>query len=291
MKLIAPTSYLADKFGLAKAVDILADAGYDGADFSAYKAEEFYTDAHPDTYYLDIRARAESQGIAFLQAHAPHGSSFFDEAKTEKRFHEIVTSMRIASLLGAPRIVVHPCQHLHYVENDEIPERLFAMNMAFYRRLLPYAEEYGIAIMTENMWTSDSGVIVHSTCSRPLEMIRYFDEIRHPLFGCCLDLGHTALVREDAASFIRALGKERLLCLHVHDSDGTCDTHTLPYFGGAVNWERTLRALGEIGYTGDLTYEADGFFAPLPLALAPDAARFMVRVGRHLIAQIEGCRA
>ena len=291
MKLIAPTSHLAEKFGLAGAVDILAGAGFDGADFSAYRSEEFYTDAHPDSYYTELRVRAEAKGIAFLQAHAPHGSSFHDAEKTEKRFHEIVLSMRYASLLGVPRIVVHPCQHLHYVENDEIPERLFEMNMAFYRRLLPYAEEYGIEIATENMWTSDSGVIVHSTCSRPAEMIRYFDEIRHPLFGCCLDLGHTALVREDAAAFIRALGKDRLTCLHVHDADGVRDTHTLPYFGGAVNFERVLAALAEIGYRGDFTYEADGFLTALPVEILPDASRFMERVGRAMIAKIEAYRA
>ena len=291
MKLISTTDYLASHFGFAKAIDILADAGYDGIDFSAHTSEEYYTDAHPDSYYTDLRARAEARGVAFLQAHAPFASSFADEKKTEKRFFEIVNAMKNAALLGVPRIVVHPCQHLHYVDGDSVPERLFEINMAFYRRLLPYAEEYGIEIATENMWTSDAGVIVHSTCSRPAEMIRYFDEIKHPLFGCCLDLGHTALVREDAAAFIRALGKERLTCLHVHDVDGTHDNHTLPYFGGAVNWERTLSALAEIGYEGNITYEADCFFAPLPTPLAPDAARFMARVGRELIAKIEACKA
>lgn len=291
MKLISTTDYLASRFGFAEAIDILADAGYDGIDFSAHTSEEYYTDAHPESYYTDLRARAEARGVAFLQAHAPFASSFKDGEKTEKRFFEIVTSMKNASLLGVPRIVVHPCQHLHYVDNDAVPERLFEMNMAFYRRLLPYAEEYGIAIMTENMWTSDAGVIVHSTCSRPQEMIRYFDEIDHPLFGCCLDIGHTALVREDAAAFIRALGKKRLQCLHVHDVDGTHDNHTLPYFGGAVNWERVLCALAEIGYEGNLTYEADCFFAPLPPTLAPDAARFMERVGRTMIAKITAYQA
>ncbi|MBE6655991.1 MAG: sugar phosphate isomerase/epimerase [Ruminococcaceae bacterium] len=290
MKLVTQTDYLAEHFGLAAAVDMLADAGYDGIDFSAYASEEYYTDAHPASFYTELRARAEERGVPFVQAHAPHGSSFQDEAQTARRFDEIVTSMKHAALLGASCIVVHPCQHLHYILDPEAPERLFEINMDFYRRLFPYAEEYGIRVMTENMWNFADNVIVHSTCSRPSEMIRYFDELDHPLFGCCLDIGHTALVREDAAAFIRALGNKRLACLHVHDVDGTHDSHTVPYFGGAIGWDRVMEALAEIGYTGNLTYEADCFFAPLPEALAPDAARFMASIGRTLVGKFEAYR-
>ena len=64
MKLIAPTSHLAEKFGLAGAVDILAGAGFDGADFSAYRSEEFYTDVHPDSYYTELRVRAVDGALA-----------------------------------------------------------------------------------------------------------------------------------------------------------------------------------------------------------------------------------
>ena len=236
MKLVTMTSNLTKAFGFKEAIDILADAGFDALDFSACHSEEFYTDAHPDSYYVEMRKRAEDKGVFFNQAHAPHGSSFEDKELTEKRFKEIVVSMKNAALLGVENIVVHPCQHLRYLEPD-VPERLFEINMAFYRRLLPYAEEYGIRVCTENMFQGDMHILnVHSTCSRPAEMARYFDEIDHPLFGCCLDIGHTATVREDASNFIRILGKDRLKCLHVHDVDEARDKHMLPYFGGAVCW-------------------------------------------------------
>ena len=243
-----------------------------------------------------MRAYAEDKGLTFSQAHAPHGSSFTDEARTEKRFFEIVTSMKNAALPGVKNIVVHPCQHLTFWE-EGMPERLFEINMAFYRRLLPYAEEYGIRVCTENMFQGDMQILnVHSTCSRPAEMIRYFDEINHPLFGCCLDIGHTSVVREDAASFIRALGAKRLTCLHVHDVDGMHDNHTLPYFGavyewdshmgeytGGVNWVRFMKTLAEVGYTGDLTFEADNFLSNFPNDFKPRAVKFMVDTGRYLI--------
>ena len=148
MKLILNTSHLPERVGgMKQTVDLLAEAGFDGIDFSAAANEEFYTEgAHPDDYYTELRAYAESKGLAFLQAHAPHGSSFAEEERTEKRFFEIVTSMKNAALLGVENIVVHPCQHLTFWE-EGAPERLFEINMAFYRRLLPYAEEYGIRHM------------------------------------------------------------------------------------------------------------------------------------------------
>ena len=285
MKLILNTSELPARVGgMKKTIDLIALAGFDGIDFSAAASEEFYTEgAHPDTYYTELRAYAEDKGLAFLQAHAPHSSSFTDEARTEKRFREIVCSMKNAALLGVPNIVVHPCQHLTYLEPG-VPEQLFEINMDFYRRLLPYAEEYGIRVCTENMFQGDMQILnVHSTCSRPAEMIRYFDEMNHPLFGCCLDIGHTSVVREDAASFIRALGKKRLTCLHVHDVDDAHDRHTVPYFGGAIAWDRVMAALAEIGYDGDFTYETDYIYASRPVELAPAIARLSVAIGRTLI--------
>lgn len=295
MKLVTQTHHLAARFGIEKAVDMLADAGYDGMDFTAFGSEEFYTDAHPKSYYTELRRRAEDRGLAFLQAHAPHGSSFVDKEATERRFDEIVCSMKNAAYLGVPLIVVHPYQHLTYFD-EGVPERLFEENMVFYRRLLSYAEEYGITVCTENMYQQEGVIVKHSACSKPEEMIRYFDEINHPLFGCCLDIGHTVLVGEDPAVFARMLGNKRLTCLHVHDVDGMHDNHTLPYFGaifewdshlgcyaGGVNWDRLMRELARIGYTGNLTFEADHFFASLPPEADAAATRFMAATGRVLV--------
>ena len=70
MKLVTQSQHLANCFGLERAVDILAECGFDGIDFSAFN-EEYYTDAHPASFYTDLRARAEAKGVPFVQAHAP----------------------------------------------------------------------------------------------------------------------------------------------------------------------------------------------------------------------------
>lgn len=284
MKLSTTTERLQEKFGIYKAIDILSEAGYDAIDFSQTE-EKVYAAEHNKDYYVEIRKYAEDKGLCFNQSHAPFSSSYADEARTAKRFDEIVLAIKRASYLGVKNIVVHPCQHLKYdVEGN--PERLFEYNMGFYNRLLPYCEEYGIRVALENMWQY-TGMINHSTCSRPAEFIKYIDALNNDAFVGCLDLGHAALVREDAGDFIKALGNKRLQCLHVHDVDGTDDLHTLPYFGGAVNWDKVMKALAEIDYKGDLTFEADKFMNDKPDALLADCACFMAKTGRHLVAQFD----
>lgn len=283
MKLSTTTGRFHCKFGFHKAIDFLVDAGYDALDFSQFD-DEVYTSEYGKEYYTEIRKYAEDKGVFFNQSHAPFGSSFSDEDKTKKRFDEIVTAIKRASYLGVKNIIVHPCQHLKYdIEGN--PEKLFEYNMEFYQKLIPYCEEYNIRVALENMWQR-TGMINHSTCSRPYEFVKYLDTLNNDCFVACLDIGHAALVREDIGDFIKALGNKRLQCLHVHDVDGTNDSHTLPYFG-SINWEKVMKALGEIDYKGDLTFEADCFMDNKPDILLPDCAKLMAKTGKYLVSQFE----
>lgn len=283
MKLSSTSGRLQRNFGFHRAIDILVDAGYDAIDFSQFFAEVYTADFDRD-FFVEIRKYAEDKGAYFNQSHAPYGSSFEDEEKTAQRFVEITTAMKKASCLGVKNVIVHPCQHLRYdVEGN--PERLFEYNMEFYKRLIPYCEEYGVRVALENMWQK-TGMVNHSTCSRPEEFIKYLDTLNNDCFVACLDIGHATLVREDVCDFIKALGNKRLQCLHVHDVNGIDDSHTIPFLGVA-NWERIMKALAEIDYKGDLTFEADLFMEGFPLEMWPDCAKFMVKTGRYLVSRFE----
>ena len=290
MLLSSSHSQFARKMSTEDSIKLMADAGFDAIDFSMHISEEYYgeqTDGELGKQkFLEWRALAESRGIVFNQAHAPEGSSYRDMDRTVRRFHDIRRAIRNASYLGIPIVVVHPVQHLQYCDPG-VPEQLFEWNMQFYNALKPYAEEYGVKIGVENMWQMPGGIkIDHSTCSRPEEFVRYLDTLNSEWFVACLDIGHAPLVGVDPCELIRALGKDRLKALHVHDVDGKDDLHTLPYFS-KINWDSVCAALKEIGYDGDLTFEAGAFVDPLPVELSRPAADMMVAVGRHLIKKIK----
>jgi hypothetical protein len=84
----------------------------------------------------------------------------------------------------------------------------------------------------------------------------------------------------------KKLGNKRLQCLHVHDVDGTNDSHTLPFYG-TVNWDKVMKALADIDYKGELTFEADSFMDNKPDMLLPECARLMAETGKYLVSKFE----
>ena len=59
--------------------------------------------------------------------------------------------------------------------------------------------------------------------------------------------------------------------------------YLIPFVGGNVKWEKIIPALREIGYAGDLTIDAPSYTKDFPDALMPDAMRFALEAGRHLL--------
>ncbi len=261
-----------DAFGIKKTFELFAQAGFKGMDFNN-DVREYYTTEHDEVFYRDLGAYARECGITVCQAHAPFPSSYPEADKTALRFEQIVQGMKNASYLGAPMIVVHPCTHLNYEENAD---ELFEYNLDFYRRLIPYAREFGIKIAIENI-----GRV--SVTSTPERLGKLYDTLNDPVFTVCFDVGHCLLQGVDPAEAIRVLDN-RLVngCTHVHDNDGNGDNHTLPYYG-AVKWEEVMAALADIGYKGELNYEASNFLKNLPTELYRDGLRYMAKVGQYLI--------
>ena len=267
-----------DVFGIKETFDLFAGAGIEAIDFNC-DVPKYCTPDLDENFYRNLGEYAREKGVEIGQAHAPFPSSYKEEDKNEKRFEEIIQGMKNAAYLGAPMIVVHPCTHLDYsVEGN--PEILFEYNLNFYRRLIPYAREFGIKIAIENI-----GRV--SITSTPERLNRLYDTLNDEVFTICFDVGHCLLEGVDPAEGIRALG-ERLAtgCTHIHDNCGDSDTHTLPFYG-KVNWESVMEALADIDYKGNLNYEASGFIKDIPNELRPDGLAYMAKVGHYLIGRFE----
>ena len=286
MLLSTQTDYLARKFGHNRAIEIIADAGFDAIDLSLFEMKgemSPFLEAGYREYAASLRQHAESRGLIFNQAHAPFPSSKSDDAYNADAFERIVRSIEIAGIVGARCIVVHPMHHLPYLANSEL---LKEMNMEFYQKLAPFAKAAGVKICLENMWqrNPETKEIVVSACSRTKEFADWLDTLNDDCFTACLDLGHAGLYGFDAAEMIKGLG-HRLGALHVHDNDYQSDAHTAPYLG-KMHWDTICAALADVGYAGDMTLEADNFYNPFGEELASSAAKFLQDIGRNLIQRI-----
>ena len=285
-----------DRFGLEKALSIIKNAGFDSIDYGLGAMEK--TNAvlnDPARYRAEaerIKALADAAGLPITQTHTPFS---FENWKDPVVYEEFILpairrSIEVSAILGAKVAVVHPLHHWTYKGHEE---EIFERNMAFYGSLLPLCKEYGIKVGIENMFQREllRGQISFDTCNQIPEFIRYVDTLNSEYMVACLDIGHVGLpTRDDEAwDFIRALGHDRLQALHVHDNDYRVDKHALPYLG-KINWNEVTKALGEIDYQGDFTYEVNltTFMSKfMNEEMIPTAMRYAHDVGRHLCTLVD----
>ncbi len=292
MLLSTLTDWAGSKLSAKEAVKIIADSGFDAYDISLFKLtrdEDYIFNA--DDYAekaKELREFADSIGIVCNQSHAPFPSSVGEPEKDKYIFGKIVRAMEIASILGAKIIVVHPIQHLNYAEHAD---ELFEMNVEFYNSLIPYCKKFGIKVACENMWQCNNGSRVpsDSTCSRAWEFCKYLDAINSEWIVGCLDIGHVSLMAADIPEFIHKMGNKRLQALHVHDTDFKGDLHTIP-FNAKIDFLAVCKALGEIDYKGDFTFETDAFYRGRPEELYPASTKYLCETGRFLVSKVEEAR-
>ena len=283
------------RYGLEKNIDIYKKAGFTAMDYSLTEMKNANSRFNSQDYRAiaeEIRKLSDEKGMMINQTHAPFQFTA-EQWDTPQIFEEVVfptmvRSLEISAIFGAKVAVVHPIHHMVYRGHEE---EIFQLNMNYYRRLIPYCKEYGIKVGVENMFQKDPNrkCIVHDTCSRKEEFIRYIDTLDSEYMVACLDIGHVALPLSDdsAVDVIRALGHDRLQSLHVHDNDYSNDQHLLPYMG-KIDWKEVAKALGEINYQGDFTYEATPtLIDECDEGFVQIGANFMGAVGKHIISMIE----
>ena len=269
MLISTQTDAAGKRFGDIDGVKLICEQGFEAVDYSMFAmgSDDCILNG-PDylDYVLKVKAAADFYGVPFNQAHAPFATMRDgDEEYNAKMMPRVKRSIEIAGILGAKAIIVHP---VAFKENQ------FEKNMAMYNELLPAAKAAGVKIALENMWGRDPETrkIIPNVCSTAEDFPRYVDALPSEYFTACLDLGHCGLVGEDAADMIRALGHDRLTCLHIHDNDGINDSHVMPFLG-TIKWKAVAKALHDIDYSGDLTLEADAHLGRVPAALVPSMER------------------
>jgi len=115
------------------------------------------------------------------------------------------------------------------------------------RRILPIAEQTGVAICIENVW--------NKFLLSPLEMRDFIDSFNSEMVGAYFDVGNVLLTGYPQ-QWIRILG-QRIKRVHVKDfkrSVGTVEGF-VDLLEGDVNFQAVKEALIDIGYDGYVTAE------------------------------------
>lgn len=292
MKLSTENGALRPRLGERGAIELLAKAGFDAVDygFSPWleRGEMVWNTDGYAAYAKEVRQIAEDNGVYFNQAHGPF---VFDTSLFPDYTRQVLPLFRrcfeACALLGVPHMVVHPIHHLPYKGNEA---KMWDINMEFYHLLLPFARDFGVKIALENMYQYDPrrGVLTRDVFAVPERYAAFYDELNDPSFICLVDTGHCGIVGEDAERMLRVMGS-RVKALHVNDNLFRTDDHVVPGHGH-LDWNGVTRALADIGYTGDITFEVLNIYRAYDDAFLPVSAKYLHDVGRYLIGKIEGYR-
>ena len=276
MKISTETYPLDGSLGYVGAVEALAKIGFDYYDFSMFGMSVKGDPINGDNYReaaLEIRRAADRVGIRCNQSHAPFPFVKPGNDEWNKNiFDWLVRALEITSILGGKNCIMHPWKPWTAQENAE---RIFLP-------LTPYAKKYGVKIAIENMFlpNPETGRMVPCCCSTAASFLEHLSLLDPEWCVACLDIGHAELLGDcvSAVEMIHALG-DRLQALHVQDNDHIGDLHIIPYLG-QIEWEKVCKALKEVGYRGEFTFEAHQFVKKFPKEMEIPATRFMYELGR-----------
>ncbi len=152
-------------------------------------------------------------------------------------------SLRDAKRYGADTVLFVPAvvsKSISYAD-------AYTRSQAELRKVVPLAEELGVAIAIENVW--------NQFLLSPLEAARYVDEFKSPFVGWYFDCGNI-LNYGWPEQWIRILGK-RIKKIHLkefsrdkRDKQGLWKGFDVKFLEGDNDWPSIMKALDEVGYTG-----------------------------------------
>ncbi len=235
-----------EELPLVDKLKLVVDLGFHGVELNAP------VDI-PMTELLDAK---EKSGIEFpTVCNRDHWSVPLSDPDPEVRkkcIESVALSLKQVKELGGDTVLVVPG-----VVNEKVSyEQAYINSQQAIRELIPHAEETGMQIGLENVW---SNFLIS-----PVEAKRYVDEINHPLVGWYFDVGN--ILRYGwPEHWIRTLNR-RIMKLHAKEfsrermnSKGLWEGFNVELLQGDCNWPVVMQALREVNHTGGwLTVEVPG---------------------------------
>lgn len=289
MRLSTSTNMLFERIGMERveqktAIELCAKSGYQVLDFCFHDLITYDSPFLGDGWEMYIQQMIETAGrcgAVFEQGHA--NVYDFLNPKADHGFHRMVMERSIlaSERMGIPWLVIHPSTDFTAAAMFRESRR---KNIEYISRLAEFAGKHHVGIAVENMWD------LHIAPKRYYadnaeELTDLVDAVNMENVGICWDLEHASIMKQDQRKAMELMGK-RLKVTHVSDQTGVNNIHVMP-FQGFTDWKEAMEALADIGYEGNLNYEAQWFLNKVPMELVMASLVYSVEVGRYLIGMYE----
>ena len=151
---------------------------------------------------------------------------FLDNEIGDKLEKNLIKDLRVARKYGFTCVVVH------------LKEEFTEIGLERLKRILKVCEEVNVPLAIENIDYQHL-------------FIQIFENIDSKYLKFCYDSGHNNFFDKEFDYFSKY--GDKLICLHLHDNDGTDDMHTLNKYGN-IDWDNIARGLAKCNEV-NLDYE------------------------------------
>ncbi len=244
------------RMSLARAIHEIAAAGYSGVEILADKPH-WYPGAFVASEVLAIRRQLEKHRIRVSNINANCTFGFWKHAPPEPYFEPslisplpalraarkkmILNTLKFADAVGAENISITSGKALPTMP----PEKAMAQIIEGLKPILDVAQKLNIRI---GMECEPMLFIEWAT-----ELRQLIDQIKSPMLGANLDIGHSVVLGEKIPAILKLL-RGRIWNCHIEDIPGRKHYHLIPGEGD-MNWRALKTALSNIDYDRFLTVE------------------------------------
>ncbi|WP_232688426.1 sugar phosphate isomerase/epimerase family protein [Halobacterium zhouii] len=240
------------EYGVLDAIDVLADAGYDGVELlfdqpHLYPPDTDENDARAVLDHLDSRNMEISNCNAFMLTAIEgfHHPSYIEEDAEyrQKRIDYTRGALELADELDADYISVEPGGPVPEGRSHRWGMETFSQSL---REVVPTAERLGVDLLVE----PEPDLLIETTD----QFLDFMDRIDSDAVGCNFDAGHLFCVGEDPAEQVETLAE---YTEHYHLEDIPADhSHEHTQLGeGAMDIDGFLQAVEDTDYDGFVTVE------------------------------------
>jgi sugar phosphate isomerase/epimerase len=233
-------------------LDSMVRAGAEAIEIFAARDHFDYSDRG---VVRELASWFQSAGVQLNSIHSPMFSdyewgrsgspplNFVDNDKRRRieSMDEIKRAIEVAEILPFRFLV----QHIG-TGNESWDPRKFDHAMSGIEHLRAFARPLGVTLLVENIPNE------LSTPDRLVELLRtaHFNDV-----GMCFDFGHAHIMSRVADAFDTM--SPYIRSTHVHDNDGTKDSHLWPG-NGSIDWDEAISLLRSAPQVPPLLLEIDG---------------------------------